>query len=597
MSSVLGVLWSEVQRACDQGMPGFQLSLASSMRTGSAKLDVFLCMLIPVFLRVLGKYLPGTVAFFRLDELLGLLKSIVRRGHIRHIEYVEGGKMRFHPLFGDMGDPDSTDRNNILQKAIRLYIAHKYRLVHHQMEMTLVPGTKRVNKGFSGTFAQLQSFALSAFPQRGDWVTVDKELGIDFMQTVQKSKDESKDASSANVETKTLYSIRAYGGDADVRVQRWLDSAFAWYKEMRQEDEEDKTRNFFVAVRPKIGDKDQAMTFKRYGLSEHKTFESLFFPQKQALLQIVDDFTAQRGKFGIKGYPNKLGLLLHGPPGTGKTSLIKALAAHTKRHIVSVNLAKVKTNEELMDLFFDLVFPVKGAEFPLTLNFENVVFVMEDIDAASKVVYARTEGKKLRKRRRPHKGAPATGGTHTPESAGSPDHGGAGLGLDSESSDEEEEAPDATQAITSLVECVQTAISSSAALAAADESDNEAKRKGPPLATAWQHKEEDALNLAGLLNVLDGVVDSPGRILVMTTNHPEKLDPALIRPGRINKQIHLGPMSPACMEDMIEHYLGSPLQPDQRKRLSNLELSPAQVEQACAEAEGSEALLRLLDPS
>ena len=27
---------------------------------------------------------------------------------------------------------------------------------------------------------------------------------------------------------------------------------------------------------------------------------------------------------------------------------------------------------------------------------------------------------------------------------------------------------------------------------------------------------------------------------VMTTNHPEKLDPALIRPGRINKRIHLG---------------------------------------------------------
>jgi hypothetical protein len=41
----------------------------------------------------------------------------------------------------------------------------------------------------------------------------------------------------------------------------------------------------------------------------------------------------------------------------------------------------------------------------------------------------------------------------------------------------------------------------------------------------------DKLDLAGLLNVLDGVVDCPSRILVMTTNHPEKLDAALIRPG------------------------------------------------------------------
>lgn len=43
----------------------------------------------------------------------------------------------------------------------------------------------------------------------------------------------------------------------------------------------------------------------------------------------------------------------------------------------------------------------------------------------------------------------------------------------------------------------------------------------------------------GLLNVLDGVVDTPGRIVIMTTNLIEVLDPALIRPGRIDKRILL----------------------------------------------------------
>lgn len=38
----------------------------------------------------------------------------------------------------------------------------------------------------------------------------------------------------------------------------------------------------------------------------------------------------------------------------------------------------------------------------------------------------------------------------------------------------------------------------------------------------------DALNLSGLLNCLDGVVDSPGRLVVLTSNHPEVLDPALV---------------------------------------------------------------------
>ena len=64
----------------------------------------------------------------------------------------------------------------------------------------------------------------------------------------------------------------------------------------------------------------------------------------------------------------------------------------------------------------------------------------------------------------------------------------------------------------------------------------------------------DALNLAGILNTLDGVVDTPGRLLVMTSNHPEKLDPALIRPGRIDKMFHLSYMVGEQACHMMAHY-------------------------------------------
>ncbi|KAJ6163943.1 P-loop containing nucleoside triphosphate hydrolase protein [Penicillium chermesinum] len=52
------------------------------------------------------------------------------------------------------------------------------------------------------------------------------------------------------------------------------------------------------------------------------------------------------------------------------------------------------------------------------------------------------------------------------------------------------------------------------------------------------NESKSAVTLSGLLNVLDGVSSQEGRILVMTTNHIEQLDDALIRPGRSDKKVH-----------------------------------------------------------
>ena len=52
-------------------------------------------------------------------------------------------------------------------------------------------------------------------------------------------------------------------------------------------------------------------------------------------------------------------------------------------------------------------------------------------------------------------------------------------------------------------------------------------------------KEGVAVSLSTVLNLLDGVNASEGRIVVMTTNCPDKLDPALIRPGRADLHLNL----------------------------------------------------------
>jgi chaperone BCS1 len=50
--------------------------------------------------------------------------------------------------------------------------------------------------------------------------------------------------------------------------------------------------------------------------------------------------------------------------------------------------------------------------------------------------------------------------------------------------------------------------------------------------------------LSGLLNALDGVSSREGRVLFLTTNHPERLDPALVRPGRVDRKVELGHATP-----------------------------------------------------
>lgn len=45
------------------------------------------------------------------------------------------------------------------------------------------------------------------------------------------------------------------------------------------------------------------------------------------------------------------------------------------------------------------------------------------------------------------------------------------------------------------------------------------------------------VTFSGLLNALDGIESKAGRMLFVTTNHPERLDPALIRPGRVDRKV------------------------------------------------------------
>ncbi|KAI1499541.1 P-loop containing nucleoside triphosphate hydrolase protein [Biscogniauxia marginata] len=69
--------------------------------------------------------------------------------------------------------------------------------------------------------------------------------------------------------------------------------------------------------------------------------------------------------------------------------------------------------------------------------------------------------------------------------------------------------------------------------------------------TEHQNLNRSNCTLSGLLNVLDGVGSQEGRIVIMTTNKPERLDSALVRPGRVDMKILLGNISRKSAEQMF----------------------------------------------
>jgi chaperone BCS1 len=63
------------------------------------------------------------------------------------------------------------------------------------------------------------------------------------------------------------------------------------------------------------------------------------------------------------------------------------------------------------------------------------------------------------------------------------------------------------------------------------------------------------VTFSGLLNALDGVASSTSqRLLFMTTNHVDRLDPALIRPGRVDLRVEIGDATPHQALALLERF-------------------------------------------
>jgi chaperone BCS1 len=152
--------------------------------------------------------------------------------------------------------------------------------------------------------------------------------------------------------------------------------------------------------------------------------------QMEKIVSEINFFLDNKNYYIRKGIPYRKGHLFSGPPGTGKTSLILALAAHFNKSIYIVNLSSLIDDQ--------------AAYTAISKTAPDSFVVLEDID------------------------------------------------------------------------CI--------------EATNDRQKKE-------NNKEKlvfSGVTTQGLLNILDGIITPENRLYFMTTNHPEKLDPAFLRPGRVD---------------------------------------------------------------
>jgi len=251
------------------------------------------------------------------------------------------------------------------------------------------------------------------------------------------------------------------------------------------------------------------LLFSMNEFNTSKSFANVYGHHVDELKERLDLFTQHPEWYRERGIPHSLGILLHGVPGAGKTSTIKAIAKDTHRHIFNLSLRAYTSQRQLTHLFFNetvVVLGADGGKQTLKIPLNRRVYVIEDIDCLTDVVLDRT-------------------------------------------------------------------IRGSTAAAAAQ-------------------KDGDAVTLSFLLNLLDGVLETPGRILVITSNFPEKLDRALVRPGRIDVTIEFRNTNRAFILDMVNKFYSADYEIDTVPTELEGVFTPAEVmESLCTHFKDPEAAL------
>ena len=323
-------------------------------------------------------------------------------------------------------------------------------------------------------------------PDQYDSFYINKEKHIQCLIKLSKDNDEQNEKEK-KIPQKS-HSIRIFSENKNTTIYDIEDFIYECLLEYNKfiEDHTIKDQYYFSFNYSE----DDDLNFSEKVFNTNRTFDSIFFENKETYVKNLDFFINNEDWYKKKGIPYHYGILLHGNPGCGKTSIIKATLQYTKRHCVVIPLNRVKTCGELENIFF------KNEINGKNILTEKRIYIFEDIDCLCDIIKER----------------------------------------DSDSEDEDNikisnknKDNDFTSNFDLLMKLT----------------DNSVKKSNKP---------DDELNLSCLLNIFDGILETPGRIIILTSNFPQKIDKALLRPGRIDCNMELKKASLKIIKEIITYF-------------------------------------------
>lgn len=250
-----------------------------------------------------------------------------------------------------------------------------------------------------------------------------------------------------------------------------------------------------------------------------RNFNNMFFDEKKNILKKINFFINNKQWYIDKGIPYSLGIGLHGPPGTGKTSFIKSLAnMFPERHLIVLSFKLIKTKEQLDDFFFESKYNSNNKE---EIDFSKKIIIFEDIDCETSILLKRNNKEKT---------------TNHQENL--------------------------------LRELLNS--DSSSEMKTSNSIQNNSSSKS-------NFQTSEKLTLDDILNLWDGIKETTGRIMIISSNYYEKLDPALIRPGRIDITLKLDLASHNVINDMYYNFYKKHIPKTKLNKIKEHFFSPAQL--------------------